>query len=151
EWRSRYDKAIDITRQAGQGALRYFDTALTVERKGDDSPVTIADRQTEQALRTGVQAAFPGEGFLGGGDGDTPGTTGYRWIIDPIDGTRSFVRGIPVWAVLVGLEYRGEPIAGVVFAPVWNQCWHALRGNGAYLDSKRIRVSDEADPARSLL
>src|SRR5215218_10232005 len=106
DWRARYEKAIEITRRAGQVALRYFDTNLTVETKGDSSPVTVADRETEQALRGALQEAFPGDGFLGEEYGDTPGTSGYRWIIDPIDGTRSFVRGVPLWATLVGLEYK---------------------------------------------
>src|SRR4051794_10443000 len=106
-WRARYEKAIDITPRAGKAAMRHFDTDLRVELKGDSSPVTIADRETEQTLRAELTAAFPGDGFLGEEYGDTPGSTGYRWILDPIDGTRSFVRGIPVWAVLVGLEYKG--------------------------------------------
>jgi histidinol-phosphatase len=149
--RARYEKAIDITRQAGQLALRYFDTNLTVEYKGDDSPVTVADRNTEQFLRTQLQEAFPGDGFLGEEFGDTPGTTGYRWVLDPIDGTRSFVRGVPLWAVLVGLEYRGEPIAGIVDAAPLGHTYHALRGQGAYRNERRIRVSDEADLARALI
>jgi histidinol-phosphatase len=149
--RERYEKAIDITRRAGQVALRYFDTTLTVERKGDDSPVTIADRETEQSLRTQVSEAFPGDGFLGEEFGDTPGTTGYRWILDPIDGTRSFVRGVPLWGVLVGLEYKGDLIAGIVDAPVFGHTYHALRGQGAYRNDRRIRVSDEADLPRSMV
>jgi histidinol-phosphatase len=131
--------------------MRYFDTVLTVELKGDQSPVTVADRETEQELRTGILEAFPQDGFLGEEYGDTPGTSGFRWILDPIDGTRSFVRGIPLWAVLVGLEYRGELIAGVVHAPPLGQTFHALRGNGCYRDGRSIRVSDEADLSRSLV
>lgn len=151
DWRSRYEKAIDITRRAGKLAMRYFDTALTVEFKGDLSPVTIADRETEQALRTGILDAFPGDGFLGEEYGDTPGTTGFRWILDPIDGTRSFVRAIPLWAVLVGLEYNGELIAGVVDAPCLGHTYHALRGNGSYRDDRRIRVSEQSDLSKSLV
>ena len=94
DWRSRYDKAVDITRRAGKVAMRYFDTRLDVEWKGDHSPVTVADRETEVALRQGILEAFPGDGFLGEEYGDAPGTTGFRWVLDPIDGTRSFVRGI---------------------------------------------------------
>lgn len=151
DWRARYEKAIDITRRAGQVALRYFDTALTVETKGDSSPVTIADRETEAMLRRELAEAFPGDGFLGEEYGDTPGTTGYRWVLDPIDGTRSFVRGIPMWAVLVGLEHRGELIAGVVEAPAYGHTYHALRGQGAYRNDRRIRVTDEADLRKSLV
>ncbi len=149
DWRSRYEQAIDITRRAGQLALRYFDTGLVVEWKGDHSPVTIADRETEEFLRSSVAQAFPGDGFLGEEYGDTPGTTGYRWILDPIDGTRSFVRAIPLWAVLVGLEYKGELIAGIVNAPSLGHTYHALRGNGAFRDQRRIHVSDQTDLSKS--
>jgi histidinol-phosphatase len=149
--RRRYEQALDITRTAGQVALSYFDTDLTVEWKGDHSPVTVADRHTEQALRAALQAAFPGDGFLGEEFGDTPGSTGYRWVLDPIDGTRSFVRGIPLWAVLVGLEYQGEPIAGIVDAPALAHTYHALRGQGAYRNDRRIHVSDETDLSRALV
>jgi histidinol-phosphatase len=151
DWRARYEKAIDITRKAGQVALRYFDTQLNVEFKADTSPVTIADRQTEQTLRDALQAAFPGDAFFGEEYGEQPGTTGYRWILDPIDGTRSFVRGIPIWAVLVGLEYQGEMIAGVVEAAPLGHTYHALRGQGAFRNDRRIRVSNEADLSRALV
>jgi histidinol-phosphatase len=151
DWRSRYEQAIDITRRAAQVAMRYFDTALTIEWKGDLSPVTIADQETEQALRAGLLEAFPGDGFLGEEYGDSPGSTGYRWILDPIDGTRSFVRGIPLWATLVGLEYKGEMIVGIVEAPTFGHTYHALKGNGCYRGDRRIHVSAETDLSKSLV
>jgi histidinol-phosphatase len=151
DWRSRYEKAIDITRDAAKIALRYFDTDLEVITKGDQSPVTIADRETELALRASLEKAFPGDGFLGEEYGDTPGSTGYRWVIDPIDGTRAFVRGIPIWATLVGLEYKGELIAGVAEAPALGHTYHALRGNGAYRNDRRIAVSNQTDLSKSLV
>ena len=142
EWRSRYEAALEITRRAAQKALAYFDTSLAVEWKNDHSPVTIADRETEQELRTSLATLFPGDGFLGEEYGDTPGTSGFRWILDPIDGTRNFVRCIPIWGTLVGLEYKGEQIAGVVAAPALGQTWHALRGAGAFRNDRPIRVSE---------
>jgi histidinol-phosphatase len=145
EWRSRYETAVEAARRAGQIALGYFDAGLTIEWKQDRSPVTVADREAEQLLRTTLHAAFPDDGFLGEEFGDTPGPSGYRWILDPIDGTRNYVRGIPIWGTLVGLEYKGEPIAGVVEVPALGQAWRALRGDGAYRGSRRIRVSDVAD------
>jgi histidinol-phosphatase len=151
DWRSRYEQAIDITRNAGQHALQYFDVSVKVDYKGDSSPVTVADRETEQLLRTALSEAFPSDGFLGEEYGDTPGTTGYRWILDPIDGTRSFVRGIPLWATLVGLEFKGEMVAGVVDCPPLGHTYHALRGNGAYRNDRRISVSDETDLSKSLV
>lgn len=151
DWKARYETAIEATRQAGRVALRYFDEALTVEWKADESPVTIADRETERLLRLRLKEAFPSDAFLGEEHGEEPGTSGFRWIIDPIDGTRSFVRHIPLWGTLVGLEYKGEQIAGVADAPALGQTWRALRGDGAYRDDQRIRVSDEAELSKALV
>src|SRR5262249_36023549 len=106
------------------------------------SPVTIADREAEALLRKKLLEKFPKDGFLGEESGDAPGSSGFRWVIDPVDGTRSFVRGIPLWATLVGLEYKGEQIAGVADVPALGQTYRALRGDGAYRNERRIRVSD---------
>ncbi len=151
EWRNRYELAIATAHKAAQLANRYFDGAFTVEWKSDSSPVTVADRETEQLLRQTLLAAFPNDGFLGEESGDTPGTSGFRWIIDPIDGTRSFVRGIPLWATLVGLEYKDEQIAGIVDAPALGQAYRALRGDGAFRNNKRIQVSDVTDLSQALV
>ncbi|MBI1832622.1 MAG: histidinol phosphate phosphatase [Planctomycetes bacterium] len=144
DWRNRYDAARVAAEQAGRFALQYFDQGIAVEWKSDKSPVTMADRGAEDLLRKTLLGKFPTDGFLGEEFGDTPGTSGYRWIIDPIDGTRSFVRGVPLWACMIGLEYRGELVAGVVYLPAMNQTFHALRGAGAFRDDRRIRVSDVA-------
>ena len=149
EHRQRYEQAVGITREAGQIALGYYDKPLEVLTKGDASPVTIADRATESFLRERLGKLFPGDGFLGEEFGDTPGTSGYRWIMDPIDGTRSFVRGIPLWGTMVGLEYKGELVAGIIDCACQGKTWHALQGNGAYRDDTRIRVSDCADLSKS--
>jgi histidinol-phosphatase len=141
DWRNRYEVAIEAARAAGQTALGYFDTGLAVEWKQDQSPVTVADREAEALLRTTLLSRFPEDGFLGEESGDQPGSSGFRWIIDPIDGTRSFVRGIPIWGTLVALEYRGEQIAGVVEAPALGVSYRALRGDGAYRGERRIAVS----------
>jgi histidinol-phosphatase len=151
EWRSRYEVAIETARAAGQLALRYFDANINVEWKADHSPVTVADRESEALLRTTLLTRFPGDGFLGEESGDTPGSTGYRWIIDPIDGTRSYVRGVPLWATLVGLEYKGEQIAGVAEVPALGQTYRALRGEGAYRNDRRIHVSDVTEMAKAHL
>jgi histidinol-phosphatase len=142
EWRQRYETAQDITRRAGELALRYFDRNVQIEWKHDASPVTVADREAEQLLRTELLRAFPSDGFLGEESGDHAGTSGYRWIIDPVDGTRNFVRAIPMWGTLVGLEYKGEPIAGLVEAPAMGQSYRALRGDGAWRGDRRLHVSD---------
>jgi histidinol-phosphatase len=142
DWRTRYETAMDVARQAGRLALRYFDNRVPVEWKQDQSPVTVADREAEGLLRTRLLGAFPADGFLGEESGDVAGSSGFRWIIDPIDGTRNFFRGIPIWGTLVGLEYKGEPIAGVVEVPALGQTYRALRGDGAYRGERRLRVSD---------
>jgi histidinol-phosphatase len=153
DWRNRYETAIETARLAGQLALRYFRqlefpapdpasaTAVQVEWKANLSPVTIADREAERALRESLLSRFPRDGFWGEEFGEHSGDSGYRWIIDPIDGTRNFLRGIPLWGTLVGLEYRGEMIAGVVAFPALGFIYRALRGDGAFRDDHRLHVS----------
>ena len=142
DWKSRYDLAIDIAKQAGALARRYYETTFEVHKKSDESPVTVADREAEQLIRAAVTKAFPQDGFLGEEFGDQPGSSGFRWIIDPIDGTKSFIRHIPLWGTLVGLEYQGEQIGGVVDVPVLGMTYRALRGDGAFVNERRIRVSN---------
>ncbi|MDP6778236.1 MAG: inositol monophosphatase family protein, partial [Candidatus Latescibacteria bacterium] len=108
------DFAIDAAWQAGRITLRHFQTGVAVERKADESPVTVADRGTEQALREMIQERFPGDAILGEEHGEEAGTTSRRWIIDPIDGTKSFVHGVPLYGVMIGVEVDGVPSVGVV-------------------------------------
>src|SRR5262249_11476784 len=132
EWKSRYEAAVEAAQQAGKLALGFYDTNLAVEWKQDESPVTVADRNAEALLRQTLLSEFPDDAFLGEEYGDEPGSSGFRWVVDPVDGTRSFVRGIPIWATLVGLEYKGEQIAGVAVLPALGDTYRALRGDGAY-------------------
>jgi histidinol-phosphatase len=148
-WRNRYQTAQEIAEAAAHLAHDYFTGEFQVEWKTDQSPVTVADREAEALMRTRLLTAFPEDGFLGEEHGEQPGSSGFRWVIDPIDGTRSFVRGIPLWGTLLGLEYRGEQIAGIVVAPALRETWRALRGDGAYRNGRPIRVStvDRMDQA----
>jgi len=141
ESHNRYEAALEATRAAGEFALGYFDADVQVEWKADRSPVTLADRGAEDLLRTRLLGLFPNDGFLGEEFGDVPSGSGFRWIVDPIDGTRNFVRGVPIWATLVGLEYRGEQIAGIACLPAMQQTYRALRGDGAFRNDRAIRVS----------
>jgi histidinol-phosphatase len=109
--------------------------------KPDRSPVTAADREAEAAIVERLRRAFPDHGVLGEELGAS-GPTRARFIVDPIDGTRNFVRGIPVWATLVALEEAGEITAGVVYQPMTGDLHVARRGQGAYLNGERLRVSD---------
>jgi histidinol-phosphatase len=151
DWRTRYDLAIAAAQKAGDLARTYYETTFAVEHKADKSPVTIADKQAEELIRSAVAKAFPGDGFLGEEFGDQPGTSGFRWVIDPIDGTKSFIRHVPIWATLIGLEYKGEQIGGVAYVPVLGMTYRALRGGGAYVNERPIRVSAVGTLAESML
>ncbi|HEV3437054.1 MAG TPA: inositol monophosphatase family protein [Gemmata sp.] len=151
DWRTRYDLAVEAAQKAGDLACEYYETTFEVEHKADDSPVTIADRKAEELIRSLVAVAFPNDGFLGEEYGDQAGTSGFRWIIDPIDGTKSFVRHIPIWATLIGLEYQNEQIGGVAYIPVFGMTYRALRGAGAYMNERKIHVSDVAKLSDALL
>jgi histidinol-phosphatase len=133
--------AVEAARAAGEIALRYYRGGFEVTIKPDQTPVTQADREAERAITEILGRAFPGWGFLGEEFGATGGQD-TRWIIDPIDGTKNFVRGVPFWAVLIGLEERGEITTGVVFNPVTGDLFTARRGEGAFANGERIRVSD---------
>jgi len=119
-----------------------------VARKPDDTPVTQADREAEQTIVEILGRAFPDYGVLGEEFG-AHGAKEVRWIIDPIDGTKNFVRGIGVWATLIALEERGEITVGVIHNPVTSELYTARRGGGAHLNGERIRVSDVAELGRA--
>ena len=121
---------------------RFRAVDLRVETKPDLTPVTDADTAVERALRERIARDRPGEGVLGEEEGDTGG--GVRWILDPIDGTKNFTRGIPAWATLIALERDGEVVCGVASAPALGHRWWAARGEGAYRDGERLHVSQVA-------
>lgn len=132
----------EIADRADEIALRFFRSAyLAVELKSDQSPVTIADRTIEEAARALLRARRPSAGILGEEHGETASSCGARLIIDPIDGTANYARGIPLFATLLAVEEDGEIAAGLVSAPALNSRWWASRGGGAYRDGVRIRVS----------
>src|SRR4029077_7635144 len=123
-------------------ALQFFRARdLRVDEKPDLSPVTEADRAIETMARRLLRARRPELGVLGEEQGEVPGTVGARLIIDPIDGTRNFVRGIPIFGVLLAIEVDGEVAAGVASAPALRTRWHGARGAGAFRDGRRIGVS----------
>ncbi|MGQ0614192.1 MAG: inositol monophosphatase family protein [Planctomycetaceae bacterium] len=124
--------AVAAAREAGAFAMRLFRSdALQVKEKQDRSPVTQADRGAEQLLRERIHAAYPGDGILGEEYGEEPSRTGRIWILDPIDGTRAYLRGIPFFSVLVGVEEEGESVAGVAHFPALGETMAAARGQGA--------------------
>ncbi len=141
---------LEAARAAGEIALRYYRSAFEVTIKADQTPVTQADREAEQAIKAVLRKAFPHHGFLGEEFGEE-GNQQTRWIIDPIDGTKNFVRHVPVWAVLIGLEEDGDITTGVVLNPVSGTTYWAHRGDGAFADGRPIRVSDLDTMDRALL
>jgi histidinol phosphatase-like enzyme (inositol monophosphatase family) len=133
--------AIRAAKAAGEVALKYFGTALSVEYKGDASPVTRADRECEKLIVEILRKAFPDYGVLGEEFGEQEGA-GARWIIDPIDGTKNFIRGIPYFATLIALEEEGEVTTGVIYAPAMDDLLYAQRGGGAFDNRGRLQVSE---------
>ena len=123
---------------------------LRVERKPDTTHVTEADRAAEILIREGIQQARPGDAVLGEEFG-TEGDGRRRWIVDPIDGTASYVRGLPIWATLIALEEDGELTVGVVSAPALHRRWYAARGEGAYANGEQIQVSAVSELADAQL
>lgn len=135
------DRALEFAYQAGRSTLGVFRTGVRAERKADDSPVTVADRAAEEMLRSRLAAAFPHDGVLGEEYGEDRPDAPRRWILDPIDGTKAFVRGVPLYATLLALEVEGVVELGVAYFPALGEMLYAERGGGAYLDGRRVRVS----------
>jgi histidinol-phosphatase len=126
---------------AGENAARMRMGSFETETKPDHSPVTTADRENERLLREMILREFPDDGILGEEGAREPGTSGRRWIVDPIDGTRDFVRGNRFWCVLIALEVAGESTIGVAHFPMLAETYWASRGQGAYRNGKRLHVS----------
>ena len=145
------DFAVDAAWQAGRITLGHFQTGVAVETKQDDSPVTIADKNAEAKLREMIKARFPDDGIIGEEHGEEEGTTGRRWIIDPIDGTKAFVAGVPLYGTLIGVEIDGVPTVGVCNLPGLNEMTYAAKGLGCWSNGRRCRVSETASIEDSLV
>jgi histidinol-phosphatase len=151
ELRHLLDFAVRSAREAGEITRRHFTGSFIPERKADDSFVTIADREAERSLRAGIERTFPQDGILGEEEDEKFGTSSRRWIIDPVDGTYSFVHGVPLYAVLIGLEIDGEPVLGVVNLPALNELVYAARGLGCFWNGQPARVSATKSLSQALL
>lgn len=145
------DFAVDAARQAGEITMQYFQTALTPERKPDRTLVTAADRKSEERLRTLIREAYPDHGILGEEFGEQQSDSGRTWIIDPLDGTASFVHGVPLFGVLLGLEVDGEVVLGVANFPALGELVCAGRGIGCFWNGRRAAVSGVNDLNEALL
>lgn len=135
--------ALSYLKPAIKETLKWFRTDIVVERKGDKSPVTIADRNTEEMLRRQIQRDFPGHGIIGEEFGNELPTAEWVWTIDPIDGTRSFIRGLPFYSILLSLLHHGRPVMGVIALPALGEVYWAVQGQGTWTENRRVFVSPE--------
>ena len=143
--------AVQTAERAGTITLKYFQSGVDVETKPDNSPVTVADRESEDFIRAEIEKRFPDDGILGEEFGKKESKTGFRWVIDPIDGTKSFVRGVPLYGTMISLEKEGKPILGVIRFPPLNQTLAALDGCGCTVNGTPCHVSETSDLAEATL
>ena len=146
EHEARMQFAVDLARRAGELGLKYFRDRdnLTIESKGHQDLVSNGDRDVELFIRAAIEAAYPGDGIVGEEHAALASSTGYAWVLDPIDGTANFVRGIPAWTVVIACARQGEAVVGVIHEPSTGETFHGHRGGGAFLNGKPIRASAAA-------
>jgi len=142
EVRELLDFATELAQEAGDLTLRYFGNVIEHDAKGDGSPVTIADREAEQLIRARVEARYPEHSILGEEYGESNAGARVRWILDPIDATRSFMRGVPLYGVLIGIEVEGEAVVGIAHFPPLREMVAAGQGLGCTWNGKPCKVSD---------
>lgn len=140
-----YQTELEFARRiavlAGENARRIRAGGISAETKPDDSPVTIADKDNERLIREAIEREFPTDGILGEEGAAKDGSSGRRWIVDPIDGTRDFVRGNRFWCILIALEEAGESLVGVAHFPLLDETYWGVRDGGSYLNDERLQVS----------
>jgi histidinol-phosphatase len=157
EIRQRMEAACGMAREAGELILRYYQhPELAVELKADASPVTVADREAERLIRSRIAEAFGEDAVLGEEFGEQPGTSGWRWILDPVDGTKSFVHGVPLFGTLIGIEKDGRAEVGVCRMPALDEMAWAGSGLGCWWqqasgEPRAARVSGVAKLSEALL
>ncbi len=138
--------AVDVARRAGEFGMQYFRNldSLTIESKGHQDLVSEADREVEVFVRKAIAQAYPDDGIVGEEHAPSRGSSGFDWIIDPIDGTANFVRGIPAWTVVIAGALNGRTEVGVIHEPATGETFHGRRGGGAFLNGRPIRTSNVA-------
>jgi histidinol-phosphatase len=140
-WEKEIEWARRIASRAGEIAREHAARGVSAEQKADLSPVTEADRAVEAFVVSALREAFPDDGLLGEEGARADGRSGRRWIIDPVDGTRDFLRGLPGWSTMLALEAEGEVVAGVCHLVAQGELYWAARGHGAWLGSRRLQAS----------
>jgi len=143
--------ALDIVKRAGALAMQYFDQATPTEEKQDASPVTVADRECEKLIRTSLIHNFPQDGILGEEGSQVDAQSGRRWLIDPIDGTRDFVRRNSFWSVQLALQVEERVELGIIYCPCMHETLYAVSGQGCYWNDSRVWASDIARLDKSIL
>jgi histidinol phosphatase-like enzyme (inositol monophosphatase family) len=149
--RELLDVAMDAAYLAGRRTLAYFQTGVRPDMKADNTPVTIADREAEEVVRQRVKAAYPHHAILGEEAGETQGDADYKWIVDPIDGTKAFVAGVPLYSTLVGVEVKGKASVGVIYLPALGEMVSAATGLGCTWNGRPCHVSNVCRLEDSLL
>ena len=163
----RFEFAIALAREGGDLTVPYFYSPdLQIERKPDNSYVTLADKEAERLMRARIEATFPDDGIVGEEWGEKSGSSGFTWYLDPVDGTEAFVRGVPLYGTLVACVREGVSEIGVIFMPALSQIIFAKRGDGAFwvtelprfaespglpANTRKARVSDVSDPGEACL
>lgn len=141
------DAAVSYLKPVSREIMRWFRADFQVEKKADLSPVTIADKRAEEMLRKRISRDFPGFGIIGEEFGNENASAEWAWTIDPIDGTRSFVRGLPLFATLLSLLHNGEPALGIASLPALGETVWAVKGRGTFCGGRRLKVSSHGDLA----
>jgi histidinol-phosphatase len=143
--------AKKAVRKGAEVTLSYYQTNLTIDIKKDRTPVTIADKEAEKVIIQTIREYFPDHGFLGEESGKSGDQSDYLWLIDPIDGTKNFIAGIPLWGNLIALMHKGEVILGVSYVPLMKELLWAEKGKGAFLNNEQVHVSDKKSLDQSMV
>ncbi|MGM0463003.1 MAG: inositol monophosphatase family protein [Fibrobacterota bacterium] len=142
--------AKNIAVEVGTYQLKEQKNISSISLKSDRSPVTEVDENSEKMIRDAICAAYPQDGFLGEEGGEKSGSNQRKWIVDPIDGTRPYIRGIPTFSTLIALEDAGRIVAGVVNLPALGECYYAARGSGAYCNGAPVQVSSTPNISKAM-
>jgi inositol-phosphate phosphatase/L-galactose 1-phosphate phosphatase/histidinol-phosphatase len=132
--------ATALADQAGAIVRRYFRKPLAIEQKADLSPVTQADREAEQAMRGMIESAFPDHGIFGEEFGRVRAESDFTWVLDPIDGTKSFIAGLPLFGILIALCFKGKPVLGIIDQPVSRERWVGIAGEATIFNGKAVHT-----------
>jgi len=143
--------AAEIAAQSTAWTMKHFRRAVAVESKADASPVTVADRSAEAGIRAAIAERYPQHGIMGEEHGTTGAGREHVWVVDPIDGTKSFIAGVPLFGTLIGVLCRGRPVAGVIHMPGLNETFAGAPGLGSHLNGAPIRCRTGVAPEQAFL